>query len=172
MKPGATALTRTPLCASSEATRENRIDELYSIVQYLDPEILGLLRFNRGFYKLDERGRPIDYQNLADLRARLQLLLRLRKSDVEAQLPGRTAKTYLVPMAAEQAARYQDYHLPVRTLVATAQRRPLTQPEFERLQVLMACMSMVCDTPAILDPNLSHQPQARRAEGTLERPPR
>ena len=45
-------LTGTPL--------ENRIDELYSIVQYLDPEILGpLFRFNREFYQLDERGRPV-----------------------------------------------------------------------------------------------------------------
>jgi hypothetical protein len=43
---------------------ENRIDELYLIVQYLDPEILGpLFRFNREFYRLDERGRPVDYQN-------------------------------------------------------------------------------------------------------------
>jgi SNF2 family DNA or RNA helicase len=84
-------LTGTPL--------ENRIDELYSIIQYLDPEIFGpLFRFNRDFYKLDERGRAVDYQNLTDLRARLQpLLLRRRKSDVEAQLPGRTIKTYDVP---------------------------------------------------------------------------
>ena len=70
-------LTGTPV--------ENRIDELYSIIQYLDPEVLGpLFRFNRDFYKLDERGRPIDYQNLAALRERLApLLLRRRKADVE-----------------------------------------------------------------------------------------
>ena len=72
-------LTGTPV--------ENRIDELYSIIQYLDPEVLGpLFRFNRDFYQLDERGRPIDYQNLAALRERLApLLLRRRKADVEAR---------------------------------------------------------------------------------------
>ena len=49
-------LTGTPV--------ENRIDELYSIVQYLDPELVGpLFRFNRDFYELDERGRPVDYKN-------------------------------------------------------------------------------------------------------------
>ena len=60
--PYAFVLTGTPV--------ENRIDELYSIVQYLDPELLGpLFRFNRDFYELDERGRPVDYRNLAELRA-------------------------------------------------------------------------------------------------------
>jgi hypothetical protein len=85
-------LTGTPV--------ENRIDELYSIIQYLDPEVLGpLFRFNRDFYKLDERGRPMDYQNLAALRQRLTpLLLRRRKADVETQLPGRTVKNFFVPM--------------------------------------------------------------------------
>lgn len=59
--PYAFVLTGTPV--------ENRIDELYSIVQYLDPELVGpLFRFNREFYELDERGRPVGYKNLAELR--------------------------------------------------------------------------------------------------------
>src|SRR5207253_9280939 len=63
--PYAFVLTGTPA--------ENRIDELYSIVQYLDPELVGpLFRFNREFYQLDERGRPVDYKNLAELRRRLE----------------------------------------------------------------------------------------------------
>jgi SNF2-related domain/Helicase conserved C-terminal domain len=159
--PYAFVLTGTPL--------ENRIDELYSIVQYLDPEILGpLFRFNRDFYKLDERGRPVDYQNLADLRARLQpVLLRRRKSDVESQLPGRTVKTYFVPMTDEQQERYEDYYSPARQLIAKAQRRPLTQAEFERLQMLLACMRMICDTPAILDPACRVSPKLEELEGIL-----
>ena len=100
--PYAFVLTGTPI--------ENRIDELYSIIQYLDPEILGpLFRFNRDFYELDARGRPADYKNLVDLRRRVQpFILRRRKSDVEAQLPARTVKTYFVPMAEEQRARHSE----------------------------------------------------------------
>jgi hypothetical protein len=160
--PYAFVLTGTPL--------ENRIDELYSIVQYLDPEVLGpLFRFNRDFYELDEKGRPVGYQNLSDLRARLQpLLLRRRKSDVEAQLPGRTVKTYFVPMAEEQQLRYEDYHFPVRQLIAKAKLRPLTPAEFDRLQMLLACMRMVCDTPAILDPTCRVSPKLEELEGILE----
>ena len=42
----------------SREALENRIDEVYSIAQYLDPGALGpLFRFNRNFYRLDERGR-------------------------------------------------------------------------------------------------------------------
>ena len=45
--PYAFVLTGAPL--------ENRIDKLYSIVQFLDPELVGpLFRFNREFYELDE----------------------------------------------------------------------------------------------------------------------
>ncbi|HMA72963.1 MAG TPA: DEAD/DEAH box helicase [Xanthobacteraceae bacterium] len=159
--PYAFVLTGTPL--------ENRIDELYSIVQYLDPEILGpLFRFNRDFYQLDERGRPIDYQNLAGLRERLKpLLLRRRKSDVETQLPGRTVKTYFMPMAEEQRSRYEDYDAPARQLIAKAQKRPLTQQEFELLQKLLACMRMVCDSPAILDPTCRISPKLEELEGIL-----
>ena len=111
-------LTGTPV--------ENRIDELYSIVQYLDPELVGpLFRFNRDFYELDERGRPVDYQNLAELRARLQpVMLRRRKCDVEFELPGRTVKNYFVPMTEEQRLRYEDYHVPAARLIAQTQRRP------------------------------------------------
>jgi hypothetical protein len=159
--PYAFVLTGTPV--------ENRIDELYSIIQYLDPEVLGpLFRFNRDFYRLDERGRPVDYQNLADLRERLMpLLLRRRKADVETQLPGRTIKNYFVPMAEEQRLRYEDYHAPARQLIAKAQRRPLTQAEFELLQKLLACMRMVCDTPAILDPTCRVSPKLEELEGIL-----
>ncbi len=159
--PYAFVLSGTPL--------ENRIDELYSIIQYLDPELLGpLFRFNRDFYTLDERGRPVDYKNLAELRERIgPLLLRRRKADVETELPGRTVKTYFVAMAEEQKLRYEDYRLPAAQLIATAQRRPLRQEEFDRLQQLLACMRMVCDTPAILDPSCRVSPKLEELEKIL-----
>lgn len=159
--PFAFVLTGTPL--------ENRIDEAYSIVQYLDPEILGpLFRFNRDFYRLDERGRPVDYQNLEDLHQRLQpVMLRRRKAEVEAQLPGRTVKTFFVAMADEQRARYEDYRVPATRLMKAAERRPLTKQEFDRLQQLLACMRMVCDTPYILDPTCRISPKLEELEGIL-----
>jgi superfamily II DNA or RNA helicase len=159
--PYAFVLTGTPL--------ENRIDEVYSIVQYLDPELVGpLFRFNREFYALDERGRPMDYKNLAELRRRVgQVMLRRRKADVEKELPGRTVTNYFVGMAEEQRKRYEDYKVPAARLIAIAKRRPLLPKEFERLQMLLACMRMICDTPAILDPNCRISPKLEELERVL-----
>jgi superfamily II DNA or RNA helicase len=159
--PYAFVLTGTPL--------ENRIDEVYSIVQYLDPGLLGpLFRFNRDFYELDDRGRPIDYKNLDELTRRLRpVMLRRRKRDVETELPGRTVTNYLVPMADEQRLRYEDYKSQAARLIHAAQRRPLTQQEFERLQRLLACMRMVCDTPYILDNTCRISPKLEELERVL-----
>jgi hypothetical protein len=154
-------LTGTPV--------ENRIDELYSIVQYLDPELVGpLFRFNRDFYQLDERGRPTDYKNLDELRRRVAaVMLRRRKAEVERELPGRTITNYFVPMVEEQQVRYDDYKSQAARLIAIAQRRPLLPKEFDRLQMLLACMRMICDTPAILDPSCRVSPKLEELERVL-----
>jgi SNF2 family DNA or RNA helicase len=80
-------LTGTPI--------ENRIDEIHSLMDFLDPTVLGpLFRFNREFYRLDDCGRPSGYQNLASLNARIKpYMLRRRKADVETE--SRTAPTRL-----------------------------------------------------------------------------
>jgi superfamily II DNA or RNA helicase len=154
-------LTGTPI--------ENRIDEVYSIVQYLDPGLLGpLFRFNRDFYDLDERGRPVGYKNLDELMRRLRsVMLRRRKRDVEHELPSRTVTNYLVGMASEQRLRYEEFKLQAARLAKVAERRPLTQQEFERLQKLLACMRMLCDTPFILDPNCRICPKLEELERVL-----
>ncbi|EKD72758.1 MAG: hypothetical protein ACD_45C00592G0001, partial [uncultured bacterium] len=138
-------LTGTPL--------ENRIDDVYSIVQFLDPHIFGaLFRFNRDFYALDDKGKPNGYQSLDILHQRLRpLMLRRLKGDVEGQLPKRTINNYFVGMDSEQRSRYTEYEDKVARLVRQASKRPLYKDEFEKLQRWLACMRMLCDTPYILD---------------------
>ncbi|CAN5825887.1 hypothetical protein BH20PSE1_BH20PSE1_13470 [soil metagenome] len=155
-------LTGTPV--------ENRIDEIYSIVQFLDPSIFGpLFQFNRDFYALDERGRPVGYKNLDELHRRLRpLMLRRRKDEVEDQLPGRTVNTYFVAMAPEQATRYEEYETRVARLMAQAKRRPLLREEMEKLQKWLACMRMLCDTPYILDRDCRVAPKIDELRNVLD----
>ena len=146
-------LTGTPL--------ENRIDEIYSIAQAINPQLFGpLFRFNRDFYQLDDRGRPQGVRNLDALHRRLQpILLRRRKHEVEGELPDRTVNTYFVEMEPEQATRYDEYNVQVARILQVAKRRPLRPDEFKNLQTKLACMRMLCDTPYILDPDCRISPK-------------
>ena len=155
-------LTGTPV--------ENRIDEIYSITQFLDPHLFGpLFRFNRDFYQLDERGHAIGYKNLDKLHARLRpLMLRRRKDEVEGQLPGRTVKTYFVAMHPEQRLRYDEYKIRVARLTQIAKKRPLKKEEMERLQRNLACMRMLCDTPYILDQTCCISPKLKELGNILQ----
>ncbi|MDX8411214.1 MAG: SNF2-related protein [Mariprofundaceae bacterium] len=148
-------LTGTPV--------ENRIDEIYSIVQFLDPSLFGpLFRFNRDFYQLDERGRAIGYRNLDELHHRLRpIMLRRLKDEVEGELPDRTVNNYFIRMEGEQRSRYDEYQVKVARLAQAAKRRPLTKEERERLQQWLACMRMLCDTPYILDPECRISPKLK-----------
>ena len=160
--PYAFVLTGTPL--------ENRIDEIYSIFQMIDPHVLGpLFRFNREFYDLDDRGMPQDYKNLDELHRRIRpLILRRRKDEVEDQLPKRTINNYFVKMAPEQQLRYEDYNFRVAKLLTMLHKRPLTKEELELLQKWLACMRMICDTPYILDRDCRLSPKLTELESILE----
>jgi len=160
--PYAFVLTGTPV--------ENRIDEIYSITQFLNPYIFGpLFRFNRDFYQLDKKGRAIGYKNLDQLHKRLlAIMLRRRKEDVEGQLPGRTINTYFVPMHKEQMLRYGEYEMKAARLAAMARKRPLKKEEMEQLQRHLACMRMLCDTPYILDQDCRISPKLKELGNILQ----
>lgn len=160
--PYAFVLTGTPL--------ENRIDDIYSIVQFLNPHLFGsLFRFNREFYTLDEKGRSAGYKNMDKLHRQLKpVLLRRKKIDVEEQLPEVTVNHYFVPMDRIQINRYGEYEKNVAQLVRIAKTRPLRKEEFEKLQKWLACMRMLCDTPFILDENCKVSPKLDELEKILE----
>ncbi len=159
--PYAFVLTGTPI--------ENRIDEVYSIMQMVDPAILGpLFKFNREFYKFNEKGKPIGYQNLAELYRKLKpVLLRRLKKDVEEQLPERTVNNFFVAMDDEQVKRYDEYNDRVAKLLYIMKKRPLSVDESKKLQQWLACMRMICDTPYILDENCRICPKLEELKQVL-----
>jgi hypothetical protein len=132
---------------------EERIDELYSLVSFLDPSVFGpLFRFNREFYEFDERGRPRGYRHLDKLRERIRpLLLRRTKSDVANELPNRAERTFLVPMGERQRVAYRAHAAVVDKLLAGPRRRPLPGTQRERLTREANQLRMLADTGYILD---------------------
>jgi hypothetical protein len=155
-------LTGTPI--------ENRIDELYSLVDFLDPRALGpLFRFNREFYAFDDKGRPKGYRNLTQLHARVRpLLLRRRKAEVESELPDRTDRQHFVTLAPLQREAYATHESQVAKLAMIAKRRALRLEEQKKLLRELAMMRMICDSNYILDPEDRESPKIDELRRILE----
>ena len=146
-------LTGTPL--------ENRIDDIYSLAEIVDPTIFGsLFRFNRQYYKFDSSGKVCGMQNLDELHAKLSdVMLRRRKTDVSLKLPPRSDRNLFVPMSYEQRKRYEDEEYKLLIIVNLMKKRPLSPEEFQRMQLHLANMRMLCDTCYILDPEVRESPK-------------
>ncbi len=159
--PYAFVLTGTPM--------ENRIEELYSLVEFIDPHVFGsLFRFQRAYMKIGVENEIIP-QNLDQLhRQASTVMLRRRKSDVEDDLPGRTDKNFYVTMTEEQQKRYAEYEYEAAKVIAILKRRPLRKEEHDRLQMVLACMRMTCDTPFILDDTCRDCPKLDEVEAILD----
>ena len=160
--PFAFVLTGTPL--------ENRIDELYSLAEFIDSSLFGsLFHFNRRYYRFDDNGKADGMQRLDEMHEKIgTIMLRRRKDEIEEQLPERVDNTYFVEMTREQKALYADYEAIVARLYHLAKRRPLRPEEMKRLQNALACMRMCCDTCYILDQETRVAPKLDELEKVLD----
>lgn len=139
-------LTGTPV--------ENRLDDLYSLLQLVDPTILGpLWRFNLDFHVQNERGRISGYKRLSALRARVaDVILRRRKDEVALQLPALMEQTRYTGMSREQAELESGYRADASRLLAIAERRPLSKQEQERLMMFLLKARQACNALELCDP--------------------
>src|SRR5215813_3349471 len=83
---------------------ENRLDELFSVVEFIDERRLGpAFHFFNQHRLVDDRGKVLGYKNLDLLRERLKpILLRRTRQSVMQQLPPRTTEVVRIPPTAEQ----------------------------------------------------------------------
>ena len=160
----ALVLTGTPL--------ENKLEELYSVVQFVDGRRLGpAFRFLSEHRQVNENGKLIGYRNLDQVREKLApILLRRRRDQVLKDLPPRTDKIFRVPMSPEQAVYYGDQQKIVAALVRKMERQGWLSPvDQQRLLCAIQNMRMICDSTFLFDKETKVSPKIGRVE---RNPPR
>ena len=150
--PYTIVLTGTPV--------ENNIEELYSLVQYVNPYQLGSLHNFLSQHRLtNDTGKVTGYKGLNEIGKRLSdMMLRRRKKEVLKQLPKRMDKNLFVPLTDQQMDLHNEFADTVARLVNKWKRFGFLK-EKER-QTLLNClnmMRMVCDSTYILDQQTNHQ---------------
>jgi SNF2 family DNA or RNA helicase len=148
----ALVLTGTPL--------ENKLQELYSLVQFIDPLHLGsLYNFISEYEQTDDTGKVIGYKDLHEIKERLKhILLRRTKKEVLKQLPSRTDKNLFVDITNEQKIIHNDYKEIVNKLVHRWKKMGfLKEEDRQRLMISLNMMRMVCNSTYIIDQETNHQ---------------
>lgn len=144
--PYAIVLTGTPL--------ENRLEELVSIVEFVDRHRLGpTFRFLADHQVRDEHGKVVGYQDLDRIGKTLSpILIRRSKAQVATQLPARLDKNFFVPMTPQQIAYHEENREIVGKIVSKWRRyRFLSEADQRRLMIALQNMRMSCDSTYLLD---------------------
>lgn len=149
--PYAIVLTGTPL--------ENKLEELISIVQFVDQHRLGpTWKLLNEHQVKDEGGRVIGYTGLNKIgRTLAPIMIRRRKSEVLKQLPDRLDQNLLVPMTEMQMLYHQENADVVAKIVRRWRKtRFLSATDQRRLTCALQNMRMSCNSTYLLDRETDH----------------
>jgi superfamily II DNA or RNA helicase len=139
-------LTGTPM--------ENRIDELASVVEWVDDMALEPKWRLGSLHAIHADGKReiVGVRNLETLRDRLRgCMLRRVRQDVLEQLPARTDTRVPIDLTDEQMEAHDALIPSIIALVQRARTRPLTQAEFLRLMSLLTTQRIISNGLAQLD---------------------
>src|SRR5213594_4175344 len=138
----ALVLSGTPL--------ENRLDELYSVVQFIDDRRLGpAFRFYNRHRVVDEKGKVLGYKNLAELRENLKpVLLRRTRESVRQHLPPRTNEIVRITPTQEQIDLH---HSHMRLVNRITRKKFLTEMDLLRLQKHLLMCRMSANSTFLVD---------------------
>jgi len=140
--PFALVLTGTPL--------ENRLDELFSVVEFIDDRRLGpAFRFFNRHRVVDERGKLLGYKNLDELREKLKpILLRRTRRMVVKELPPRTTEIIRIAPTAEQRDQQAGHRQIIQTII---NKKYLSEMDLLRLQKALLMCRMGADSTFLVD---------------------
>jgi SNF2-related domain/Helicase conserved C-terminal domain len=140
--PFALVLSGTPL--------ENRLDELFSVVEFIDDRRLGpAFHFYNRYRVVDEKGRVLGYKNLDDLRERLKpVLLRRTRKTVMTELPSRTTEIRRIPPTEEQLDLHHGQMKIIRKIIS---KRYISEMDLLRLQKALLLCRMAANSTFLVD---------------------
>ena len=140
----ALVLSGTPL--------ENRLDELYSVVEFIDERRLGpAFQFFNAYRVVDEKGKVLGYKNLDDLRERLKpILLRRTRKDVMQELPARTTEIRRIPPSEEQLSLHNGHHRIVQSIIT---KPYISEMDLLRLQKALLLCRLAANSTFLVDKN-------------------
>jgi superfamily II DNA or RNA helicase len=138
----ALVLTGTPL--------ENRLDDLYSVVEFIDPRRLGpAYRFINKYRVAMDTGRVTGFKNLDVLREQLQpILLRRTRKSIALDLPPRSTELVRIPPTEEQLQMHGAHMTIVHQITS---KKFLTQMDLLRLQKALLMARMTADSTVLVD---------------------
>lgn len=161
--PYALVLTGTPL--------ENRLEELISIVQFVDRYRLGpTFKLLHDHQICDPFGKVTGYRNLDRIGQTLEpILLRRHKDQVLDQLPERIDTNIFVPMTELQRKHHAENRDIVAQIVEKWRRlRFLSDVDKQRLMIALLRMRMSCDNSYLVDHRSDHGHKTAEAITLLE----
>ncbi len=140
--PFALVLTGTPL--------ENRLDELFSIIEFIDDRRLGpSFRFYNQYRVTDERGKLLGYKNLDDLRKKLKpVLLRRTRDEVMKELPPRSTEIRRIPPTEEQLDIHNQYKRIISQIIS---KKYISEMDLIRLQKALLICRMAANSTFLVD---------------------
>ncbi len=149
---------------------ENRLEDLYSLLQVVDARVLGPLWLCLlEFHVTDERGKVIGYRNLSELRRRIaSVMLRRNRSLVSDQLPDRTEVWLDIPLDKKQVELHNSAMTAAGLLAKIAKRRPLTPGEQNRMMSALQQARMACDAAGLVDKETQGSPKLDELARLLE----
>lgn len=147
-------LTGTPL--------ENKIEELYSVVEFIDGRRLGpAFRFLKEHRMEDENGKLLGYRGLDQIHRQLEpILLRRTRKEVLPELPKRTDQIFRVRMTPEQANPYWEQSEILGRLMSKWQRQGwLSEIDLRRITCCIQNMRMLCNSTFLFDKETNFSPK-------------